>query len=107
MVHLSYCVREPAIEAEIVPQLQHFFARLRAVRSNLGRQPYLNRIQRNRCRANLLYLERLEREFHAIDYREDFLHLHRRLRRYLYLESRDLAWVLGRESVQNCSLFLI
>ena len=106
MNRLAYCLHSPSIEGEIVPELQAFFARVRTVRAHLGRRPYLNRIQRNRCRANLLYLESLEREFRAIDYREDFRHLHRRIRRYLYLNSRDLAWVLGRESVQNCSLFL-
>ena len=106
MNRLSYCERQPSIDGKIVPELQAFFARLRRVRADLGRRPYLNRLQRNRCRANLLYLETLEREFRSIDYREDFYHLHRRVRRYLYLDSRDLAWVLGRESVQNCSLFL-
>ncbi|WP_456429164.1 hypothetical protein [Nitratifractor sp.] len=107
MERLIYSECHYAIEGQIVPQLRAFFSRLRRVRQDLGVRPYLNRIQRERCRANLLELERLEREFHRVDYPEDFEHLHRKLRRYLYLESEDLARVLGRESVRKCSLFLI
>ena len=107
MYRLVYCENHYAVEGQIVPQLQSFFARVRRVRDDLGRRPYLNRIQRSRCRANLLELERLEREFHRIDYGEDFEHLHRNLRRYLYLESEDLARVLAQESVRKCSLFLL
>ena len=106
MLRLYYCRENPHPQSEVVPELQAFFARLKVVRRQLGREPYLNRIQRSRCRANLLALESLEREFRSIDYPEDFLHLYRRLRRYLYLDSEGLAHVLGRESVERCSLFL-
>ncbi len=95
----------PGIDREVLPQLQGFFRRLRQVRRNLGCDPYLNRLQRERCRRNLLHLESLEREFHAIDYRDDYWELHRRLRRYLYLDSRDLARVLATEEVQRIRLF--
>ncbi|WP_457606321.1 hypothetical protein [Nitratifractor sp.] len=107
MRRISYCRELPSIEREIFPELQHFFARVREVRRRLGTSPYLNRIQRQRCRSNLLELERLEREFHAVEYREDYYHLHRKLRRYLYLDSRGLAHVLGEERIKECTLFLL
>ena len=103
---IVYRCEAPAIEREILPELRCFFRKLQQVRRELGIRPYLNRLQRRRCLANLLTLGEMEREFHAIDHREDYLELHRRLRRYLYLESRDLALVLGSESVEKCSLFL-
>ena len=87
-------------------ELRHFFRRLEQVRSFLGREPYLNRLQRRRCRNNLVQLQALEREFLSIEYAEDYLELHRRLRRYLYLDSCDLARVLGSESIPSVSLFL-
>lgn len=107
MQRLVYTECHYAVKGQIVPQLRAFFSRLHLVRENLGSRPYLNRIQRERCRANLLEFERLEREFHRVDYPEDFEYLHRQLRRYLYLDTEDLARVLGRESVRKCSLFLI
>jgi len=93
-------------EAEIVPELRLFFRRVRALRREAGVTPYLNRLQRRRCRENLLLLEDLEREFHAVEHHEDFLELHRRVRRWLYLEQSDLARVLGAERVARTSLFL-
>ena len=94
-------------DRDIVYELRSFFRRLAEVRRNLGRYPYLNRIQRYRCLNNLLYLEDIEREFHAIDYREDYTLLHESLRRYIYLGSVDLALVLGSERVESRSLFII
>jgi hypothetical protein len=104
---LVYRCDIPSIEREVLPELQGFFQRLRQVRRNLGCEPYLNRLQRERCRRNLLSLESLEREFHAIDYREDYWELHRRLRRYLYLDSRDLARVLATEELRRIRLFTL
>jgi hypothetical protein len=107
MYAITYRCDPPAVEGEILPQLRSFFRRLHQVRRELGKTPYLNRLQRQRCLGNLLTLQEMEREFHAIEYREDFLELHRRLRRYLYLESADLARVLGSECVEKRSLFLL
>jgi len=106
MIRIAYRCDLPS-EREALPQLREFFARLRTVRRDLGQRPYLNRLQRIRCRENLLVLEELEREFHRIDYPEDFFELHRKLRRYLYLDSEGLAYVLGQERVERTSLFLL
>jgi len=105
MLAIAYQWEVPSIERQVLPELQGFFRRVRQVRRELGIRPYLNRLQRERCRNNLLRLELLEREFHAIDYREDYLELHRRLRRYLYLDSQDLARVLSSEELRRIRLF--
>jgi hypothetical protein len=107
MQAIVYRCEAPSIERQVLPELRGFFRRLRQVRRDLGVRPYLNRLQRERCRGNLLRLEILEREFHAIDYREDYLELHRRLRRYLYLDSRDLARVLAGEELRRIRLFTL
>jgi len=104
---LVYRCDTPPVEWEVLPELRSFFQRLRQVRRELGVRPYLNRLQRQRCLHNLLALQELEREFHAVDHPEDYLELHRRLKRWLYLESRDLALVLGNERVEKRSLFLL
>ena len=106
MIRIAYRCDFPS-RSEAVPQLREFFARLRTVRAELGRRPYLNRLQRIRCRENLRMLEDLEREFHRIEYPEDFFELHQQLRRYLYLDSEGLAYVLGQERVERRSLFLL
>ena len=93
-------------QQDLHSQLRDFFSRTRRLRSRLEQTRTLNRLQRMRCRRNLLLLQDLEREFHAIDYREDYRQLHRNLRRYLYLESRDLLQVLGQEELRQISLFI-
>jgi hypothetical protein len=103
---IVYRRETPDIGREILPELRAFFRTLQQVRTELGVRPYLNRLQRRRCRDNLVRLQALEREFLSIEYAEDYLELHRHLRRYLYLESGDLARVLGSESIPSVSLFL-
>jgi len=103
---LVYRHEERGIEERMVPELRSFFRRVHRVRQELGVRPYLNRLQRRRCRENLLILLEREREFHAVEYREDFRELHRQLRRWLYLESGDLARVLAEEELERRSLFL-
>ena len=93
-------------DEEVIHQLRTFFARSRALRNALQPGSVLNRLQRQRCRRNLLALEMLERQFRAIDHREDFRHLHRRLRRYLYLDNRGLLLTLGSEEMQRVDLFI-
>ncbi|WP_456392859.1 hypothetical protein [Nitratifractor sp.] len=107
MQRIVYRRESCSIEREILPELRLFFRRLRQVRRELGVRPYLNRLQRRRCLANLLTFEEMEREFDAIEYGEDYRELHRRLRRYLYLDSEGLARVLGSEGVEKRSLFLL
>ncbi|WP_456433287.1 hypothetical protein [Nitratifractor sp.] len=103
---MRYC-SVPAGWDDPAAQLREFFSRVRQVRRTLGVDPYLNRLQRNRCRVNLAHLAEIEREFLAIDHWDDLLEMRRRLRRYLYLDARDLARVLSQETVQGVSLFIV
>ena len=93
-------------ESDLVSRLRDFFSRTRQLRSRLEQTRDLNRLQRMRCRRNLLQLEAMEREFYAIDHREDYRQMHRGLCRYLYLDSGDLMQVLGREEIRRFSLFI-
>ncbi|ADV46296.1 hypothetical protein [Nitratifractor salsuginis] len=103
---IVYCRDSLPSDEEIIHQLRSFFARSRALRNALQPGSALNRLQRQRCRQNLQTLEMLERQFHAIDHREDYRHLHRRLRRYLYLDGRGLLLTLGTEEMQRVDLFI-
>ena len=93
-------------ESDLVSRLRDFFSRTRQLRSRLEQTRDLNRLQRMRCRRNLLQLEAMERQFYAIDHREDYRQMHRGLRRYLYLDGNDLMLVLGREEIRRFSLFI-
>ena len=109
MYYLCYQQREADLYQEVIPEIKHFFAKIRQIRQTLGRSgsdPYLNRIQRERCRNNLYAFEQLAREFDAIDNRDDYYLLHRRLQRYLRLHTPDLKFVLGRESTRRITLFM-
>ena len=109
MRYLCYRRDEPDLYGEIIPELRSFFNRIRSIKQSLriaDTEPYLNRIQRERCLQNLYSLERAAREFEAIDYREDYYHLYRQLGRYLRLETRDLKRVLGYESSKKITLFV-
>ncbi len=102
---ITYCP-EPLSNDELIHQLRSFFARSRALRLALNPRSPLNRLQRKRCKDNLLNLERLERQFFAIEHSEDYHHLHRMLRRYLYLDSRGLMLTLGHEEIECIDLFI-
>ena len=106
MYRLGYyeeCYKKEDINAEI----RAFFARVNILKETLESHPRLNRLQRARCLNNILYLKEIEREFRAIEYQDDFLHLHKKLRRYLYLDSNHLGDVLANEELKAISLFLI
>ena len=109
MYSLCYHQKETDLQQEIIPEIKLFFRRIQQIRQTLGRQnstPYLNRIQRERCKNNLYAFEQLAREFDAIDNRDDFYLLHHRLQRYLRLHTPDLQNVLGREQVRRITLFM-
>jgi len=107
--YLSYHRTEADLQQEIIPEIKLFFRRIRHIRQTFGvpdDTPYLNRIQRERCKNNLYTFERLAREFDAIDNRDDFYLLHRQLQRYLRLHTPDLKNVLGQEPVRRITLFM-
>ena len=109
MNRLVWICERDFFDREFEAQLRGFFTKIRDIKMNLDKkEPYLNRIQRIRCRDNILKLEMLEREFHSIEYREDFEYIHKKLRRYLYLNRKDLTIVLSQESLKrDLSLFLL
>ena len=102
---IAYCP-EPLSIDELIHQLRSFFTRSRALRLALSPKSPLNRLQRQRCKDNLLNLERLERQFYAIEHSDDYHYLHRRLCRYLYLDSRGLMLTLGHEEIECIDLFI-
>ncbi len=106
MQRIVYLADRFPAESDLVSQLRDFFSRTRQLRSRLERTRALNRLQRMRCRRNLLQLEAMERQFYAIDHREDYRQMHQGLRRYLYLDGNDLMLVLGREEIRRFSLFI-
>ena len=87
--------------------LRDFFYRVREAKRTLDRVDHLNRLQRDRCKYNLLELSKLEMEFRKIDYSEDYYEMHKLLNRYLYLSVEDLISTLGYERVEIRSLFII
>ncbi len=109
MYYLCYHQKEADLQREIIPEIKLFFRRIQQIKQTLERPnhtPYLNRIQRERCKDNLYAFERLAREFDAIDNRDDFYLLHQRLQRYLRLHTPDLKNVLGQESAGRITLFM-
>jgi len=94
---------------ELENELKYFFVRLRHIRRRLDRDGAtlkLNRLQRNRCRENLLALEQIEQDFYALTYPDDLTHLYRKLHRYVKLDPESLMDVFGREQVGRRTLFV-
>ena len=106
-----YCLTtidmQPAGELE--NELRYFFRRIRAVKRRLQQEQgrlFLNRLQRIRCKANLLKIEMMEDEFHAISYREDIREIYRKLQRYVKLDHERLMHTFGTETVSHTSLYV-
>jgi len=94
---------------ELEAELREFFVRLRHIRRRLDHEAdrlHLNRLQRSRCRENLRTLERLERDFDALSYREDIPHLYRMVHRYVKLDHQQLMERFGQETLARASLFV-
>ncbi len=95
--------------AELESELRHFFSRIHHIKRQLQQQrvsEHLNRIQRYRCKQNILDLERVERDFHALSHRDDVYHLYRKLHRYVKLDNQRLMETFGRETLNRCSMFI-
>jgi len=94
---------------ELENELRIFFSRLRHLKRRLNAEAALldlNRIQRSRCRQNILDLENLERDFYALSHQEDIRHLYRKVCRYVKLDQERLMGIFGEERIQRCSLFV-
>jgi len=93
---------------ELAHELRHFFRRLQRIKGqlSLSQSSGLNRIQRYRCKQNILELERLESDFDAHAYREDIRHLYRKVHRYVKLDDTRLMTLFGRETLGRHSLFI-
>ena len=95
--------------SELENELRYFFRRLHHLKQRLNNEAgslRLNRVQRSRCRENILNLESAEREFYALSYREDIRHLYRKLHRYVKLDQERLLDLFGEETLKRCSMFV-
>lgn len=109
MYYLCYRQTDPDLYEEIIPELKLFFKRVQHIKRTLDTSsitPYLNRIQRERCKSNLYAFEETAREFALIDNRDDFYLLYYELQRYLRLQTNDLRAILGREAAKRITLFI-
>jgi len=94
---------------ELENELRHFFTRLHQIKRRLSQEQTalrLNRIQRNRCRQNVLDLEKLERDFYALSHQEDVRHLYRKVHRFVKLDHERLMDTFGHVTVNRSSLFI-
>jgi len=94
---------------ELENELRHFFGRLHQIKRKLTDEQSrlaLNRIQRSRCRQNILELEALERDFYALSHQDDIQYLYRKVQRYVKLDPERLMDTFGRETMGRCSLFV-
>jgi len=103
----------PSIEMcenrELEHELRAFFGRLHQIKRRLNEERSrltLNRIQRSRCRQNILELEALERDFFALSHQDDLRYLYRKVHRYVKLDHEKLMQLFGRETMGRCSLFV-
>ena len=109
MQYLCYFDRESDLYGEVIPELKLFFNKLQQIKRTLNTTsatPYLNRIQRERCKSNIYAFEELAKEFTSIENSDDFYLLHHRLQRYFKLHINDLKTVLGREEARRITLFV-
>ena len=97
------------LTAELESELRYFFRRLHQLKQRLNSEAAslrLNRIQRSRCKENILNLENAEREFCALSYREDIRHLYRKLHRYVKLDQERPLDLFGEETINRSSIFV-
>ena len=94
---------------ELESELKHFFHRVHTLKQRLKQEQdrlELNRLQRARCKENLLHFETLESEFYAISYQDDIRELYRKVQRYVKLDQERLIHTFGYETFRQHSLFL-
>jgi len=95
--------------SELEHELKAFFHRVHNLKRQLQQEQgtlALNRLQRARCKENLLGFETLESEFHAITYRDDVRELYRKVQHYVKLDHERLMHTFGREEIGRTTLFV-
>ena len=94
---------------ELESELSHFFQRIRMLRRRLHEENaslVLNRMQRIRCKGNLLTIEKLENEFHRTSHSDDVKIMYRKIQQYVELDHERLMHTFGRQKVKATSLFI-
>jgi len=94
---------------ELENELSYFFQRIRMIKRRLHEEHSsltLNRIQRNRCKGNLLTIEKLENEFHCISHSDDVKIMYRKIQQYVKLDHERLMQLFGNQKVKATSLFI-
>ncbi len=106
-----YCLTaiDSQTHVELENELKHFFHRVHTLKHRLKQEQgslVLNRLQRVRCKENLLRFETLESEFYAITYRDDIRELYRKVQRYVKLDHDRLMHTFGTEHITRTTLFV-
>ena len=94
---------------ELESELSYFFQRIRTIKRRLREERSslaLNRIQRMRCKENLLTIEKLENEFHGISHSDDVKIMYRKIQQYVKLDHERLMNIFGKQEVKATSLFI-
>ena len=94
---------------ELESELSYFFQRIRAIKRRLREERSslaLNRMQRMRCKENLLTIEKLENEFYGISHSDDVKIMYRKIQQYVKLDHERLMHTFGYETFKRHSLFL-
>jgi len=94
---------------ELENELKHFFNRLHHIKHRLLQEKstlLLNRIQRKRCCQNIVDMGRLEKDFYAIEHKDDIQHLYQKVHRYVKLDHESLMDMFGKETLSCSSLFI-
>lgn len=94
---------------ELESELSYFFQRIRRIKRRLREEEdslVLNRMQRIRCKGNILNIEKLENEFHSISHRDDVKIMYRKMQQYVKLDHERLMQLFGRQKVKVTSLFI-
>ncbi len=94
---------------ELENELSYFFQRIRMIKRRLHEEHsslVLNRLQRIRCKGNLLTIEKLENEFHGISHSDDIKIMYRKILPYVKLDHERLMDTFGKERFVRRSLFI-
>jgi len=94
---------------DLESELRHFFHRIHHIKRRLAEERSrlpLNRMQRSRCKSNLLQMQSMENEFHAISHTDDVKVLYRKIQQFVKLDHERLMWTFGMEKIKRSSLFI-
>jgi len=94
---------------DLESELSHFFQRIRMIKRRLHEEQsslVLNRMQRIRCKGNLLTIEKLENEFYSISHSDDVKIMYRKIQQYVKLDHERLMHTFGTEHIGRTTLFV-